>query len=152
MKRILLLILLWAGVAQAQETISATPIPDANSPISAVFTTSTTEPLLGEAFEITITITAPPDAEILSWPTFEMPMEMLEEGEIIIEDFISSVQLSRTYKVVMWEVGEHLSAGTLLEYRMGSAQSAVPISSFFIQVPSLVENPETAALRPSMPP
>jgi hypothetical protein len=81
-----------------------------------------------------------------------MPMEMLEEGEIITTDFGGSVQLSRTYKVVMWQVGEHLSAGTLLEYRLGTTRSAVPISSFFIQVPSQVENPETAALRPSLAP
>jgi hypothetical protein len=151
MKRLLLLpLLIWAGLIQAQE--APTPLPEVNSPVTAVFTTSTTEPLLGEAFDITITINAPVGAEILSWPTFEMPMEMLEEGEIITENLGATIQYTRTYRVVMWEVGEHLSAGTLLEYRLGSRQSAVPISSFFIQVPSQVENAETASLRPSVAP
>jgi hypothetical protein len=153
MKRLLLfLILLWAGLIQAQDVTETAPLPEANSPVTAVFSTSTTEPLLGEAFEITITINAPVGAEILSWPTFDMPMEMLEEGEIITENLGATIQYRRTYKVVVWEVGELLSAGTLLEYRLGSRQSAVPISSFFIQVPSQVENAETASLRPSIAP
>jgi hypothetical protein len=153
MKRLLLfLILLWAGLVQAQDATETAPLPEVNSPVTAVFSTSTTEPLLGEAFEITITINAPVGAEILSWPTFDMPMEMLEEGEIITENLGATIQYTRTYKVVVWEVGELLSAGTLLEYRLDSRQSAVPISSFFIQVPSQVENAETASLRPSVAP
>ena len=151
MKQLCLLFLLfWAGVVWAQD--APTPIAEVNSPVTAVFSTSTTEPLLGQAFEITITINAPVGAEILSWPTFEMPMEMLEEGEIITENLGATIQYSRTYKVVMWEVGEHLSAGTLLEYSFNGGRSAVPISSFFIQVPSQVENAETASLRPSVSP
>jgi hypothetical protein len=147
---LLVLLLLWAGSVLAQD--APTPMPEANSPVTAVFSTSTTEPLLGEAFEISITINAPAGAEILSWPSFEMPMERLEEGEIISANHGATVQYTRTYKVVMWEVGEHLSAGTLLEYRFNGGRSAVPISSFFIQVPSQVENAETATLRPSIAP
>lgn len=151
MKRLLLLLFIVCnlGILQAQEE---TQMPDVNSPVTAVFSSSTTNPLLGEAFEITITINAPAGTEILSWPSFAMPMEMLEEGEIVQENLGANVQFTRTYKVVLWEVGEHLSAGTLLEYRLGSSQGAVPISSFFIQVPSQVENPEAAALRPALAP
>lgn len=158
MKRFFLILILSLVIPiQAQDNPVPTltpPPPRLNSPIRAEFEVDNQEPLLGEPFNVTIIIRAPSNVEILSWVTFEYPMEMLEEGEIEAEpdgdtDFIT---YRRTYEVVLWEVGEYLSQGALIAYRIGDVISSTPVSSFYVQVPSQIVNPEDAFPRPSVAP
>ncbi|GAB5489961.1 MAG: hypothetical protein Phog2KO_01760 [Phototrophicaceae bacterium] len=159
MKRFFLLMILFLGVAsiQAQEQPIPTPTqPPArlNSPVRAEFAVDNQEPLLGEPFNVTILIRAPADVEILSWVTFNEPMEMLVEGDVLLTTEVDSafVLYERTYTVVLWEVGEYLSEGALIVYQLGADTGSTPVSSFYVQVPSQISNPDDVLLRPSAEP
>lgn len=154
----LLIILLWSiASVQAQEQPLPTPTqPPArlNSPLRAEFTVDNTEPRLGEPFNVTLSIRAPSNVEILSWVIFDEPMETLEEGDILLTTEVDSrfVLYERTYKVVLWEVGEYLSEGALITYQLGFDTGSTPVSSFYVQVPSQIINPDEEILRPAVEP
>jgi len=141
---------------------TATPMPtptpppaQANSPVQAEFVVDNEMPLLGEPFTVSLVVTAPRGTEILNWAAFELPVEVLEEGDVEIEpdpETDTRVQLTKTYEVILWEVGDYLSQGVLLGYDLDGVQSSTPVSSFFVQVPSQVANLEDAVPRPFTPP
>lgn len=150
-------------MVQAQDTpidIESTPTPtpppaQANSPVRAEFVVDNETPLLGEPFTVSLVVTAPRGTDVLNWATFELPIEVLEESEVEIApdpDDETRVQLTKTYDVVLWEVGDYLSQGVLLGYDLNGVQSSTPVSSFFVQVPSQVLNTEDAVIRPATPP
>ncbi|MEO1286701.1 MAG: hypothetical protein AAFV93_02960 [Chloroflexota bacterium] len=150
----LLVLLLGRSVVLAQDEPSPTsPAPVINDTIQAEFRVDNSTPLLGEPFIVTLEIVAASDIRILDWVRFEEPLEVLEEGEISEETLPSGeIEYSREYEVVLWEVGEYLSEELMVTYQQNGAINAVPINSFFVQVPIQIDNPETATLRPLAPP
>lgn len=155
MKYFSLMILIWIVIPLQAQVPTPTPPPaQINTPIRAEFEVDNQSPLLGEPFHVTIIVRAPENVEILSWVTFEYPMEMIDEGNIDAEPEADSdlIRYTRRYEVVLWEVGEYLSQGALIAYRIGDVVSSTPVSSFYVQVPSQIINPEDAVLRPSVAP
>lgn len=148
---ILFLLLLIAMPVVAQDVTPTAPAAEVNSPVRAEFEVDNDTPLLGEPFNITIIVRAPEGTDILTWVDFDYPVEVIEEGDIITEAENLILQHSRTYTVVLWEVGEYLSEGALISYQIGGNVSAVPVSSFYVQVPTQIINPEDAVPRPSVP-
>lgn len=155
MKRLFLLfLLLFTVTIQAQEEATPTPTappPVLNEAIRAEFEVDNTAPVLGEPFHVMLIVEADSTIEILSWASFEPPLEVLEESEIAIETVGDRVRYSRNYRVVLWDVGDYLSGEILLSYRQGVTVSSVTVSSFFVQVPIQIDNPEEASLRPPAP-
>src|SRR5690606_7071000 len=150
--RLLLILLLITLPIQAQSDTTPTPPPaQINAAIRAEFSVDNEEPLLGEPFNVSIIITAAPEIEILSWVEFSYPLVVIEEGDVESIPDNLMIRHTRTYKVVLWEVGEYLSEGALISYQQGDAVSSVPVSSFYVQVPIQIINPEDAELRPSVP-
>ncbi|MGJ3240464.1 MAG: hypothetical protein ACFE0Q_17280 [Anaerolineae bacterium] len=138
--------------AQEEENTPA-PLPDINAPIEAQFSVDNEAPLLGEPFVVTLTVTAAADIEIIEWVTFDEPLEVINEGEIIVESLPDGdQQYQRDYELVLWDVGDYLSEDLLILYRREGTEQAVPIRSFYVQVPVQINNPEEATLRPPSAP
>lgn len=153
MKRLVLLLLLLIAIPVSGQDVTPTAPPaEINSPVRAEFEVDNDTPLPGEPFNITLSIQAPAEVEILTWVEFEYPIQVIEEGDVVSEQEDFLLRRSRTYTVVLWETGEYLSEGALVTYQSGGTVSSVPVSSFYVQVPSQIVNPEDAVLRPSVPP
>jgi hypothetical protein len=140
---------------QAQEASEIPPLPEVNSPVTVRLRADNETPLLGEGFELTVTISAPSNTEILEWLEFpeDEALEILEIGEI--EEVISggTVTYTRIYQVILWKTGEYLSPEMLLPYRLNNAPTSWAIvSSFAATVPSQVDNPESAEVKSSVQP
>lgn len=149
----LLCCLFLATPIYAQTATPEPPPPTLNSLVTAGFTVDNSTPLLGEPFFVTITVDAPDSTAILNWPTFDPPMVVIEEGDVIESDQEAGLtQYTRTYEVVLWEVGEYLSPGVLLTFEYNNVLSSVAVSSFYVQVPAQIVNFEEATLRPAVAP
>lgn len=139
---------------QAQEVTEAAPLPEVNSPVKVTLVVDNETPLLGEDFELTITIIAPNGTEIIEWPEFpeDEALEILEIGEI--EETVSSntVTYIRVYQVILWETGEYISPEMILPYRLNAPIAWTIVGSFAVAVPSQVSNPESTDPKPSTPP
>lgn len=148
-----LIILFSITLLTSAQDVTATPPPaQINALIHAEFEVDNESPQLGEPFQVSIIITADPQIQILSWVDFTEPIEVLNEGEIESVAEGNMTRHTRTYEVVLWAVGDYLSEGALISYQSGGNVSSVPVSSFYVQVPIQISNPEDAVLRPSVPP
>ncbi len=125
--------------------------------VEAYFATNNNNPLVGEPFELEIVVNAPPDIEIVQWPTFPedaQPFDILESGDIITENATESTRYSQTLTAVLWESGSHLTPEISVHFmETGSpAEQQALLSSAFFSVESLLPAGETATLRPAKSP
>jgi hypothetical protein len=136
------------------EVTEAPPLPEINSPVKVILEADNEVPLLGERFELTVTITAPGNAEILSWPEFpeDEALEVLEIGEIEASILEDTITYTRIYQVILWETGDYLSPEMLVPYQLNGPTSSTVVRSFAVLVPSQVDNPESAAPKPAVAP
>lgn len=152
MKQLLLIVLLFSVFPASAQDAESTPNAPINTPVRAEFNVDNTTPLLGEPFIITLDVIANAEITVTEWVEFDDPLDVLEESDVIRERLATGeLQYRRVYSVVLWDVGEYLSGEMVVSYQQGAGVNTIPIDSFFVQVPSQIENPEEATLRPFAP-
>ena len=136
------------------EVTQPPPPPQLNSPVTVTLETENESPLLGERFELIVTIIAPSGTEIISWPEFpeEEALEVLEMGDIEETITGNEITYTRIYQVILWETGQYLSPEMVVPYRLNGGTSSAVVQSFTASVPSQVDNPESADPKPPVPP
>jgi hypothetical protein len=120
---------------------------------SAQFTASKGEPLVGEPFEITLTVDVPGDADITP-PEFShewAPFMVERINDAQIEKSGGHTLLRQTLTVILWEPDDYQTPSLTVRYQAsGASAQEVPVQPAFITVPSVLKAGDTS-LRPFKP-
>jgi hypothetical protein len=124
----------------------------AQAGISASFTASTSAPRIGEPFTVRLVIESPEAITLLDSAALQASqiLEIIETSEPVYND--TSTRIEVTYTVRLWRSGEYLSPEQFASIQSSNQARQIPIQSFFVTVPSEVNDPTNATLRPALPP
>jgi hypothetical protein len=120
---------------------------------SAQFASSKGEPLVGEPFELTLTVNAPADADITppEYPSEWSPFVVRRIGEAQIDRSAGRAVLRQTLTVILWEPGDYQTPPLLVRYQItGGSPQEITVQPAFITVPSVLKTGDTT-LRPLKP-
>lgn len=121
--------------------------------ISAIFTASNTEPLIGEPFTLRLRIEHPPEVTITAFPELPdmSPMEILQSTEITSGSENGSLFMEQSYQVVMWQTGPYMTPEIPVEVQSAGDTFLAPVRSLSINVPSVLAESADHTPRPSIP-
>jgi hypothetical protein len=120
---------------------------------SAQFTSNKGEPLIGEPFELTLTVNAPSDADITipAFPSEWPPFMVRKVGEAQVDKSGGRTVLRQTLTVILWQPGDYQTPLLSVRYQMsGVSPQEVSVQPAFITVPSVIMAGDTT-LRPLKP-
>ncbi|GAB4510530.1 MAG: hypothetical protein OHK0046_07550 [Anaerolineae bacterium] len=138
---------------------SATETP-LSAVIEADFRASEQTPLIGEPFQLVLTVLTPPEVLIVEWPVFtedwgslmltsisEPQTTSLENGAVLYE---------QVFDARLWRTGDQRTPETFIGYQIIGTDEIrrVPITPVFFTVPSVLDSSDlnTLELRPDAPP
>lgn len=131
------------------------PVSLAQADVQAQFTLSYATPLVGEPVDLTLTVTAPREAEISQWPDFDREWELfsvLDIGDLQINETGDIITYTQVYRIAFWYPGEYSTPDIIIEYALPGAAGSqqIEVTPAFLSIPSVLEG-ESLILRPLKP-
>lgn len=122
--------------------------------ITARFSASNRNPLVGEPVQMTIEVTLPPGTTILAWPDFPEQWGRFEVRQVdeieITENADGTVEYRQVILVVAWESGGYQTPETVLVYQAAAETLELVIEPLQLVAVSVLK-PDDMALRPMKP-
>ena len=115
----------------------------------AHFSSTTLRPLVGEAFEISLTVTLESGSVITAWPDFSTQwadFEIENVGDLLINNDDSFVEYQQIFTARLWEPGDYVTPETVITYQPPNENVSVElaVNPSFFTVPSVLASGDEA--------
>ena len=119
---------------------------------SGVLSISRDAPLVGEPFQLTLTVSLPADAIIIQWPDYadlQQQFEIISIGEVVAEDGTTGERVHRqTIDLLAWVPGVYSLPALVIIYQADGESYTLTIEADELEIPSTIDL-ENATLRPA---